>query len=115
MPVWNHFVPIFKHIKWNLDSCKAKQISICEKLYNDEGKHMQNLSRQKQFQTLPCLHNRMHVICWAQNHRIMKVGEDLQDHQVQPSTESNPLKPYLDVPRLLGFLTLLEMVTPALP
>lgn len=30
MPMWNPFVPIFKHIKWNLDSYKAKQIPIYE-------------------------------------------------------------------------------------
>lgn len=42
-------------------------------------------------------------LCWAQNHRIMKVGEDLQGHQVQPSTEYHPFKPYHEVPHLLGF------------
>lgn len=37
---------IFKHIKWNLDSYKAKQITVYELHYNDKGKSAKPFKRE---------------------------------------------------------------------
>lgn len=47
-----------------------------------------------------------HVIlcCLENNHRIIKVGKNLQDHQIQPSTDYlKPIKPHCQMSRLLIF------------